>query len=631
MKGLTILIILTIWGGLLFGQNYPISEISTNLLEGADAVVRRHEGSFKIKSKSKAVYKETKVITVLDKSALRKAVFVAFYNKLSKLDRISFKVYDKYGKSIHKAKSSDIKDESAIGDASLYADHRVQYYEPPSSLEPPFTVEYSYEKHYDYLFHIPDWYFEEEGGATEYSSFYFEYPLDVGGRYQEQHFDGKREVSESKKKKRISWILEQQAANFLEPFSENAEKQLAAIILAPAKFEYDGYEGDLSSWDGFASWIYSLSEYLEPLPTDFEEELKAMTAGKTDLEKAKLIYDYLQNNTRYVSIQLGIGGYRPFSPKSTHENGYGDCKALAYYTKSMLETVGLKAYYALVKAGTPPHKIDRNFASNSFNHVILYLPLEEDSLWLECTSQTAPFAYLGSFTSDREALIIKEDAKAEIRSTPSYNREENYMLTQASIQLESDGSANAGFVQKREALMMDQLSHLLDHKKALQEEKINSFFDWPDVKIRTFDLESKKDELELSMDLKLEHLLTKSAGNRVLLKPNLFSVNGFIPPKTKDRSSEIIIRRGYTKQDSIRIKLASNLKVELMFDPVEIVSSFGTYKAEIKELPKGDLLYIRSLSIQKGRFPANKYEEFYDFYKNVKRADKKIIALNKIP
>ena len=58
--------------------------------------------------------------------------------------------------------------------------------------------------------------------------------------------------------------------------------------------------------------------------------------NETDpIEKAKIVYKYMQEKTRYISVQVGIGGFKPMLAKDVDRLGYGDCKALSNYTKAL--------------------------------------------------------------------------------------------------------------------------------------------------------------------------------------------------------------------------------------------------------------------------------------------------------
>ncbi len=88
------------------------------------------------------------------------------------------------------------------------------------------------------------------------------------------------------------------------------------------------------------------------LPDATKRKIRDITKDlKTIEEKARALYAYLQGKTRYVNIQLGIGGLQPFDATTVDQTGYGDCKALSNYMVAMLKEAGVKGYYSTIMAG----------------------------------------------------------------------------------------------------------------------------------------------------------------------------------------------------------------------------------------------------------------------------------------
>ncbi len=191
------------------------------------------------------------------------------------------------------------------------------------------------------------------------------------------------------------------------PYGPALAEMVPVVYTAPTDFEIEGYKGNMNTWTEFGQWINQLNKGKTTLPDATVAKLKALVAdAPDDLTKIQKLYNYLQSNTRYVSIQLGIGGWQPFEAGFVDKNGYGDCKALSNYMHSMLSSVGIKSYYTLIKAGRGEADMRVDFPSNQFNHAVICVPMAKDTVWLECTSQTESWGYAGTFTGGRHALMI---------------------------------------------------------------------------------------------------------------------------------------------------------------------------------------------------------------------------------
>ena len=623
MKNFISLALLTLssWG---FGQDYNINSISEELLVDANAVVRKDEGSFKILSRDKAEYSIHYAFTILNERADNLAQLFMGYDKLSNLNNIEVNVYDASGKRIRKVKSKEIGDRSAYT-GNLFDDARIKYIDVKETNY-PYTVEFQYTKKYKFLYSIPGWYFVgRDNVSAESSKFTLEFPVEVGARYKEFNFDGDKKEQISEGIKTISWEMNNLPVIEPERYGPPAEETLPSLQFGVSKFDYEGYVGDMSTWDGMAKWQMSLNEGRNDLSQEQIQEIKALTKGLDRIDKIKTVYEYMQQKTRYVSIQLGIGGFQPFLASVVEENGYGDCKALSFYTQSLLDAVGIEAYYSWVYGGSNPPAVDKDFPLDKFNHIILAVPHENDTIWLECTSQTNPFGYLGSFTGDRNALLINDDGGHLVKTT-SYPSIGNIRKLNVSVKVNEEGNADVSAETNYTGIMADRmLSRAMlsyDDKKEYLEKSI----DIPTFEINDFKIERDQQTATQTVDLWVNKLMSKS-GKRLFLQPNVMNKNYFVPLKYKERKTDIIVRHGYHEYDTVNFEFPAGFRIEAAFDPIKIESDFGEYEASIIANEDGKFQYVRHFLQRNGRFDAATYDEYLNFHKEVVRADKRKIAL----
>lgn len=609
-------------------KRYPVSAIDPELLKNADAVVRLSEKTFTIEQMDRSVYRIHQVITIFNKKAKDEAMVYMFYDKLSKITDFEADVYNEYGEEMTRLKKSDIRDESFINGFSLYEDNRVQYADM-GQVNYPYTVDYTVEIRFNSLFSIPDvWAMDAENLAIENSTYTLISPPDLYPRFRAHNYEGKPVEKQEGSLKYATWTFKNLKALEGEVLGKGLREMTAWIEISPTRFEYDGYAGNMSSWDEFARWIASLQKDRDQLPAATVQKIRELTAGMTKEEKVAAVYHYVQERTRYVSIQLGIGGFQPFEAGLVDEVGYGDCKALSNYTKALLKAAGVPAYYTLVFAGDSRKPIDSDFAVNAFNHVIVCVPDEKDTIWLECTSQTNPFGYMGTFTGDRDVLMVTDNG-GKIVHTPVYREKDNLRARKATVTFNKEGQAEATVTTNYRGLQYETkgLYGYINLGDKDKKDWIHATTEIPSYELMGFDFQNKKakiPEAEVEITLWLPNYASAS-GKRFYFEPNLLSKLSVNLPSYEHRKTKFTITGGYTKVDTMQYTFPSEYQSEFLPEPAAITSAFGSYHTSCTFI-QGKLIYTRELIVHSGEYEPEQYANYLEFLHQVAKEDKKKVV-----
>jgi len=399
---------------------YIASAIDPLFRDNADAVVRYESLKYIINRNNEATFTFNRVVTIFTPEGLRYSSFLMNYNRFSTIKELNGTIYDAEGNEVGSLEKEDINDYSASQGYSLYEDNRVKTAHLTHTTF-PYTIEISYIISFQGFLTWPTWTPQEHGAPVEYSKFEFSLPKPKILRYWST-IEIQPVISIEGNTTTYSWEADSFPRFVAEPVSAD---HVPGVQTAPDDFEIDGYEGNLSSWKSFGEWFFNLTKDRQTLPDAERQQITGLSASIPDKrEQIRKIYEYMQSKTRYVSIQLGIGGWQPFDATFVSEKGYGDCKALTNYMLSLLKVINIEAYPALIHSSRLPPMFNPEFPSNIFNHVVLFVPLPGDTIWLECTSQTIPFGHIGRNNENRYALVITPSG-GELVHTPSSASNEN--------------------------------------------------------------------------------------------------------------------------------------------------------------------------------------------------------------
>ena len=615
-----------------FDGTFAVSSLNPLLRLGADAVVRLDLLRFEVHNPGKATQTIRRVVTVLSPDGRDEGELYIFYDdRLRHLKKLTGQIRDASGKVVRKLKKDDQEDFSAISGYSLYDESRVRVARLYHHSY-PYTVEFEYEILHDGLINWPTWYPQEDGMAVVYGRFELVTPADVEVRYKVQGATLEPAVLQHGKRKTLRWVVKEEPALDLEPFGPAWQDQVIAVHTAPTTFEIEGAQGDMRSWQAFGQWYHTLNEGRAVLPAEARSEVHRLTSGVSDVrEKVRRLYAYLQEKTRYVSIQLGLGGWQTFDAAYVHERGYGDCKALTNYMRALLDEAGIPSFPALIKAGNRAAEVLTDFPSNQFNHIILYVDLGKgEGIWLENTSQTIPFGHLGTFTEDRYAVLVKPEG-GELVHTPTSQAHDNQQVRHARVRLSASGDATAQVQTLYTGNQQDQIRQRLANRSGRERTQwLVNHIDLPSFELVSADF-SEVDagalSLTVPMMLKVSRYASRT-GKRLFLPVNFLERSTYVPPPVEERTQPIkFFPYAFADADTIRFELPPGFTVEAMPDPVECETAFGRYAAKVELEPDGTLVYYRRLEITDATFAAEQYDAFRDFMRQIAQADRAQVVL----
>src|SRR5438552_1522072 len=171
-------------------------------------------------------------------------------------------------------------------------------------------------------------------------------------RYKALNYHGEPAIQNKNDRKIYTWQVKELPAILEEDLSSSLKKLTTYVRFGPTDFEMQNYKGNMRTWQDLGKFVYTLRIGRDDLPAEIKQKVHQLTDGVTDQrEKIRLLYQFLQSSTRYISIQLGMGGWQPFDAKYVSSKGFGDCKALSNYMYSLLKEAGIKSFYTLITAG----------------------------------------------------------------------------------------------------------------------------------------------------------------------------------------------------------------------------------------------------------------------------------------
>ena len=595
--------------------------LTTNLFAQYPAELIEYHTEISLK-KNKLKTKVTKRLQINSSAADDYTNTYLHFSKGDNLKIHTVRIEDVNGKTIRELKKKEIKTQSSVMQGALYTDDFVKYFKPKWH-QYPYRIYFEYTHIVDDFLSLARWSPVTQAEvstreATLSITLPNDYPINISNLDSIDFTQNKTSDETS-----YTWT----AKNVLPPKIEKNAPPLRSILptvmVFPVAFTY-GLDGSQQTWQDYGKWQYQMNEDLRELPASEKQKIEELIAGlTTPKDIVHKLYNYLQENHRYILVAIETGGLQPYPASYVCEKRYGDCKALTNFMQAMLEYVNIPAFYVKVYAGDNPIPLKTDIPGQQFNHVILGVPLNGDTLWLENTSNSNPPGYLGTFTQNRKGLLV-HSADSRLIDLPKLTAEKPVHQSTFNFILDEMGKGSLTIQTTVTNQDFEILNFYQKNRTPIKIKKlIQQYFPLTNASLLNYTF-SQPDALRPALDLQ-----TKWTAKRQYLKIANKKVVSPIPfkdielEKIDKRTQSVVFNYPENESFEVNYKIANleNYKVELP-EPINVSTPYGTLsmKATVTD---GKIKIQQHRTINSGTFLLETYPELYAFCKMTNDISKK--------
>lgn len=608
------------------------ASLPDELIPEAHALIRSLHQEVERSSEDQLKTTVKKTITILSSKGKSHGVFHLPYSKNTKITNLSGKIFDARGQQIETLKKKDFIDQSSFQDFIFYSDQRILYYQPKVTNY-PYTVEYSYTTQTKGLILIDLWLpVDGYNLALEQATLKVLTPKNLQADFRMQNGEFAYSTREHKNLyTEHLWEIKHLAALKQEPMAPDFMSVFPFVAVTPRDYRYDGYAETVSDWESYGNWVSKLLEGKQELPEATRSLMQALTDSLPDVRsKVKAIYQYMQKKTRYVCITEGIGGFQPMSASEVDQYGYGDCKALSNYTRALLTSINIPSFYTEIGADSRRIRHSDFASADQTNHVILTVPLEQDTVWLECTNPYNPFGYVGEAIANRKALAVTPKGGSLI-TMPTYKAEDNQMAHKLELKLSPNGDASALLTSTAKGLRFEELHFLTTGTNQQQKDYLLSHLPLKNLSIDQFNISEQGDE-DAQATLAVEFNAGQYAhpsGDRLFLPLNTVSPVRLRINNTETRAFDLNFKIPGTDTGHFVYEIPEGFEVEFFPSEVSIENDYLSFRSSC-ELSGKKLSYYRSFTLKQRQVPKAFFADFVETLDKIRRQDNPKAILKKI-
>jgi transglutaminase-like putative cysteine protease len=401
-------------------------------------------------------------------------------------------------------------------------------------------------------------------------------------------------------------------------------------------------------WTRIGEWYTQLASRQSEGPADIANESRSLTSANADfLERLQKVATFMQQQIRYVGIEIGVGGYIPHPADDVYRNRYGDCKDKVTLMIAMLDAVGVRATWVMVDSDRGV--VDRTVPSRIGNHMIAAIEIPKGYenpalqavatvkngqryLIFDPTNQYVPIGLLPTYLQGSYGLLMT-GAASEVIELPVLKPDSDTVNRTATFTLGADGSLTGNVTVKRRGASSDDLRRYFtmssekDERQSLEDSLRTDFSSF---KVDTEEIQNARD---LDQQLILHYGVTvssyaKNAGNLLLVRPRIVGSDTTTGLMDEPRKYPIEFDSIGDWRDTFDVELPPGYTVDDLPDPVNVDAGFATYHSNVTA--DGNVLhYSREYVVKRLELTADQYPELRKFESEIYSDENRSAVLKK--
>lgn len=615
--------------------------------EKTDAIELYSETAITVAADGKITRLERKVFKILRPDGARRGTVDVYFRPQTHIEDLRAWCIPSSGKD-YEVKERDAVDMSLdIANGELVGDLRVKRLQIPAAI-PGSVVGYELREEQRTYVLEDEWRFQDTIPVREA---HYRLQLPRGWTYKATwlHHDNDSPIVSASGQ--LQWNVSNVDAIKIErhmPPWQGIAGGLVVAFLPPG-----GKDAGFQTWAEFGSWYLSLVAGRRDPSSPIKQKVLELTASLPTLnDKIKALATFVQNDIRYVAIELGIGGYQPHPAAEIFLQGYGDCKDKATLLSAMLKEIGVDSYYVIIYSErgavdplTPPNL--------GFNHVILAIALPAGTEWpnyparvphpdlgnilfFDPTDPLTPFGRIrGPLQANYGVLLAPKGG--ELTALPQLPPASSSLNRWAEMSLEENGTVRGEVHEEwtgdragsqRYALRSAKLD--TDQIKPVESNVGASFTNFRVLKATVGNLRAVELPFHWNYSLEAQDY-AKTGGDLVLVRPRLMGIKASpLLETTEKRRAAIEFDETFRDTDIFEITVPPDYKVDELPPPVHTEAAFGRYDSKT-EMNGRVLRYTRTFEIDQPSLPASQSEELKEFYRAVARDERAVAVFKKDP